>query len=104
MNRWWWTGPPRRGSGFNQQLIDDTLYDAFGQRQVSTMYTELNQYHVVMEAAPEFWQNPDTLHDIYMRTNTGAEVPLSSFTHFAGLQRAARGKPSGPIPVRYHRV
>ena len=68
--------------GLNQQLIDDTLYDAFGQRQVSTMYTELNQYHVVMEAAPQFWQNPDTLREIYMRTNTGAEVPLSSFTHF----------------------
>ncbi len=68
--------------GLNQQLIDDTLYDAFGQRQVSTMYTQLNQYHVVMEAAPQFWQNPDTLQDIYMRTNTGAEVPLSSFTHF----------------------
>ena len=90
--------------GLNQQLIDDTLYDAFGQRQVSTMYTELNQYHVVMEAAPQFWQNPDALHDIYMRTNTGAEVPLSSFTHFQRLQRAARGKPSGPISVRYHRV
>ncbi len=42
------------------QLIDDTLYDAFGQRQVSTMYTSLNQYHVVMEAAPQFWQNPQT--------------------------------------------
>ncbi|HEY2106456.1 MAG TPA: efflux RND transporter permease subunit, partial [Candidatus Binataceae bacterium] len=68
--------------GLSQQLIDDTLYDAFGQRQVSTMYTALNQYHVVMEAAPQFWQNPDTLREIYMRTNTGAEVPLSSFTHF----------------------
>jgi len=68
--------------GLTQQLIDDTLYDAFGQRQVSTMYTQLNQYHVVMEAAPQFWQNPDTLKDIYMRTSTGAEVPLSSFTHF----------------------
>ena len=44
--------------GISPQLIDDTLYDAFGQRPVSTMYTALNQYHVVMEAAPEFWQNP----------------------------------------------
>jgi multidrug efflux pump len=68
--------------GLNQQLIDDTLYDAFGQRQVSTMYTQLNQYHVVMEVAPQFWQHPDTLKDIYMKTNTGAQVPLSSFTHF----------------------
>ena len=68
--------------GITPQLIDDTLYDAFGQRQVSTMYTQLNQYHVVMEVAPEFWQNPDTLHDIYVRTAAGAEVPLSAFTHY----------------------
>ena len=44
--------------GISPQLIDNTLYDAFGQRQVSTMYTALNQYHVVMEAAPQFWQDP----------------------------------------------
>ncbi len=44
--------------GISPQLIDNTLYDAFGQRQVSTMYTSLNQYHVVMEAAPQYWQNP----------------------------------------------
>ena len=48
------------------QLNDDTLYDAFGQRQVSTMYTSLNQYHVVMEAAPEFWQNPQFLREVYV--------------------------------------
>ena len=47
--------------GISPQLIDNTLYDAFGQRQVSTMYTALNQYHVVMEAAPEFWQDPQIL-------------------------------------------
>src|SRR5437867_11298369 len=50
--------------GITPQLIDDTLYDAFGQRQVSTMYTELNQYHVVMEVSPEFWQSPERLKDI----------------------------------------
>jgi len=48
------------------QLIDDTLYDAFGQRQVATMYTSLNQYHVVMEAAPQFWQNPQFLREVYV--------------------------------------
>ncbi len=69
--------------GLSQQLIDDTLYDAFGQRQVSTMYTELNQYHVVMEVAPQFWQHPDTLKEVYIKTGTGAQVPLSSFTRFA---------------------
>ena len=59
------------------------LYDAFGQRQVSTMYTSLNQYHVVMEVAPQFWQNPDTLRLIYVQAPNGQEVPLSAFTHFA---------------------
>ncbi len=44
--------------GLSPQLIDDTLYDAFGQRQVSIMYTPLNQYHVVMEVAPQYWQSP----------------------------------------------
>ena len=64
------------------QLIDDTLYDAFGQRQVSIMYTPLNQYHVVMEVAPRYWQNPSTLHDIYVRSATGAQVPLSAVTRY----------------------
>jgi multidrug efflux pump len=69
--------------GISAQLIDDTLYDAFGQRQVSTMYQPLNQYHVVMEASERFWENPDGLKQIYVRGNNGAQVPLSSFTHFA---------------------
>ncbi len=59
-------------------LIDDVLYDAFGQRQVSTMYTSLNQYHVVMEAAPKYWQNPNTLHQVYVASPNGPEVPLSA--------------------------
>ena len=68
--------------GISTQLIDDTLYDAFGQRLVSTLYTQLNQYHVVMEVAPRFWQNPDTLKDIYVHSSNGTVVPLSAFTHF----------------------
>src|SRR5262249_33620647 len=68
--------------GISAQLIDDTLYDAFGQRLVSTLYTQLNQYHVVMEFAPIFWKNPDALKDIYFHSSTGAIVPLSAFTHF----------------------
>jgi len=59
-------------------LIDDVLYDAFGQRQVSTMYSSLNQYHVVMEAAPQYWQNPNTLHQVYVASPSGMEVPLSA--------------------------
>lgn len=68
--------------GITAQMIDETLYDAFGQRPVSTMYKQLNQYHVVMEVAPQYWQDPDTLKDIYVRSSTGREVPLSAFTHF----------------------
>jgi multidrug efflux pump len=66
--------------GVLTQTIDDTLYDAFGQRQVSTMFTQLNQYHVVLEVDPRFQRNPDSLKDIYVRSSTGASVPLSTFT------------------------
>jgi len=64
------------------QLLDDTLYDAFGQRQVSIIYRQLNQYHVVMEVAPPYWQRPDTLRDLYVRAADGAMIPLSTFTHY----------------------
>jgi multidrug efflux pump len=68
--------------GITPQMIDNTLYEAFGQAQVSTMYTPLNQYHVVMEVAPQFWQDPAALNDIYIRPTMGKEVPLSAVTHF----------------------
>jgi multidrug efflux pump len=70
----------KTASRFNisPQLIDAVLYDAFGQRQVSTMYAAQNQYHVVMEAAPEYWQNPNTLRQVYVAAPNGSEVPLSA--------------------------
>jgi multidrug efflux pump subunit AcrB len=68
--------------GITTQLIDDTLYDAFGQRQVSTMYTALNQYHVVMEVSPEFWQNPLFLRQTYVDSPGGEQAPLSAFAKF----------------------
>ena len=68
--------------GLTAQLIDDTLYDAFGQRQVAITYTPLNQYHVVMEVAPPFWQRPETLRQIYVHSSRGFEVPLSAFTQY----------------------
>lgn len=68
--------------GLTPQLIDNTLYDAFGQRLVSTMYTPLNQYYVVMEVAPQFWQSPDMLKLIHVTSPSGQQVPLSAFTHF----------------------
>jgi multidrug efflux pump len=68
--------------GLTPQMIDNTLYDAFGQRPVSTMYTQLNQYHVVMEVAPSFWQSPAGLDAIYLHPSGGGEIPLSAVTHF----------------------
>jgi hydrophobe/amphiphile efflux-1 (HAE1) family protein len=61
------------------QAIDDTLYDAFGQRQISIIFTQLNQYRVVLEVAPEFRESPDALDKIYVKATTGALVPLSAF-------------------------
>jgi multidrug efflux pump len=68
--------------GVSPQLIDATLNDAFGQRQVSTIYAPLNQYHVVMEATPEYWQSPEALDSVYVTTSTGAQVPLSAFARY----------------------
>jgi multidrug efflux pump subunit AcrB len=62
--------------------IDNALYDAFGQRQVSIMYKQLNQYHVVMEVAPEFSNSTDALQNIYVRASNGTQVPLAAFAHF----------------------
>ena len=64
--------------GISAQLIDDTLYDAFGQRQVSTMFTSLNQYHVVMEVAPQFWQSPTGLDAIYISPAQPSPTPSGS--------------------------
>ena len=72
--------PTASRMGISPQTIDNTLYLAFGQAQVSTMYTALNQYHVVMEVAPQFWQNPTGLDDVYVHPSTGGEVPLSAIT------------------------
>jgi len=68
--------------GITAQQIDSTLYSAFGQRLVSTMYTSMNQYYVVLEVAPRFWQRPETLQEIYVTSPSGTEVPLSAFTTF----------------------
>jgi multidrug efflux pump len=68
--------------GISPQLIDNTLYDAFGQRQVSTMYTARNQYHVVMEAAPRYWQDPQILSQFYLKSPNGTQVPLAAVAHY----------------------
>jgi multidrug efflux pump len=69
--------------GITPQLFDDTLYDAFGQRQVSTMFTQLNQYRVILEVKPDFQRGPAALKDIYVRSSGGTQVPLSAFTQYA---------------------
>jgi multidrug efflux pump len=66
--------------GLSTQNIDDALYDAFGQRQVSTLFTQLNQYHLIMEVQPEFRTSPDNLRDLYLQPANAAAVPLSAFT------------------------
>jgi multidrug efflux pump len=67
--------------GITAQNIDDTLYDAFGQREISTYFTQLNQYHVVLEVLPELQTHPAHLQDVYIKSATGGAVPLSAFTH-----------------------
>ena len=84
--------------GISAQNIDDTLYDAFGQRQVSVMYTQLNQYHVVMEVAPQFWQNPDGLKFLYVKGNNGQQVPLSAIAHYVPSNTALSVNHQGQFP------
>ncbi len=84
--------------GITPQMIDDTLYDAFGQRQVSITYTLLNQYHVVMEVEPRFWQHPETLRDLYVNSSTGATVPLSAFTRFQQTATSLAVNHQGQFP------
>jgi multidrug efflux pump len=85
--------------GILPQAIDDALYDAFGQRQVSTIFTQLNQYHVVLEVEPEFSQNPDALRNIYVHASGGQQVPLASFSHFETSNTALAVNHQGQFPV-----
>jgi multidrug efflux pump len=84
--------------GVTTAAIDNALYDAFGQRQVSIMYRQLNQYHVVMEVAPEFAHSPEALESIYVRSSTGTPVPLSAFTHFGTSSAALAVSHQGQYP------
>jgi multidrug efflux pump len=81
------------------QAIDDTLYDAFGQRLVSTMFTQLNQYHVVLEVGQEFRRDPSSLSNIYVHSSSGMQVPLSSFTHFETSTTPLTVNHQGQFPV-----
>ena len=84
--------------GITPKQLDTTLYEAFGQSQVSTMFTPLNQYHVVMEVAPQFWQSPDALKDVYVEASQGKEVPLSAVTHYEPKTSALAVNHQGQFP------
>jgi multidrug efflux pump len=87
--------------GLNASTIDNTLYDAFGQREVSVIYNPLNQYHVVMEVAPEFWQSPETLKDVWVSTSGGnlggtqSTQPVAGTTVVAAVANNANTSSSG---------
>ncbi len=85
--------------GITPQNIDDTLDDAFGQRQVSTIFTQLNQYHVVLEVASRFQRNPDSLENIYVKSSNGTQVPLSTFTHFEPRSTSLAINHQGQFPA-----
>ena len=84
--------------GITPQTLDNALYDAFGQRQVSTMYRPLNQYHVVMEVASQFQQTPEALQNIYLRSTAGTPVPLAAFTHFQPSNTPLAVSHQGQLP------
>ncbi len=85
--------------GITPLAIDQTLYDAFGQRQISTLFTQSNQYHVILETMPEFQNNPAKLQDIYVRSASGTSVPLSTFSHFESGAATLAVNRQGQFPV-----
>jgi multidrug efflux pump len=84
--------------GITPQTLDNALYDAFGQRQVSTMYRALNQYHVIMEVAPQFQQTPEALQNIYLKSSTGSAIPLAAFTHYEPSNTPLAVNHQGQVP------
>ena len=85
--------------GISPQAIDNTLYDAFGQRQVSTIFTQLNQYHVVMEVDSAFRDSTDAIRSLYVRSSNGSQIPLSAFTHFDTRNTALSVNHQGQFPA-----
>ncbi len=85
--------------GITPQMVDDALYDAFGQRQISIMFTQLNQYRVVLEVKPEFKDDRQDLKEIYIRSSMGGEAPLSAFTRVEEKQAPLAINHQGQFPV-----
>ncbi len=88
--------------GIAPTTIDNTLYDAFGQRQINTMYTQLNQYHVILEVNPQFQRDPDKLHKMYIQANasSGASGAAAS-SSFAASGSASAGSNAITAPLPY---
>jgi multidrug efflux pump subunit AcrB len=85
--------------GISAEVIDQVLYDAFGQREVSTMYTALNQYYVVMEVDPRYQRSPDSLNGIFIKSSTGDMVPLSAIAHFENQRTSLQVNHQGQYPA-----
>jgi len=85
--------------GISASAVDQVLYDAFGQREVSTMYTALNQYFVVMEVDPIYQKSPDALNGIFIKSSTGSMVPLSAIAHFEQQRTALQVNHQGQYPA-----
>ena len=84
--------------GITPQMIDSALYQSFGQAPVSTMYTSLNQYYVVMEVAPQYWQSPEALKNVYVHPSNGKPVPLSAIATLQFNTAALQVNHQGPFP------
>ena len=85
--------------GITTQNIDDALYDAFGQRQVSTLFTQLNQYHVILEVDPRFSESPNNLGDLYLQSPGGTSIPLSAITHVSQIRAPTLITHMGQFPA-----
>src|SRR5438552_4207494 len=85
--------------GLSASLIDETLYDAFGQRQIATIYTATSQYKVILEVKPEFQDDPTALSKVYVMSPAGAEVPLSTFAHYTSTVEPLSLPHQGQFPA-----
>jgi multidrug efflux pump len=85
--------------GITAQSIDQVLYDAFGQREVSTMYKDINQYYVVMEVDPKYQLSPDSLNGIFVKSSTGSMVPLSEIAKFDSARTSLQVNHQGQYPA-----
>ncbi len=90
--------PTASRMGLTPQTLDNILYDAFGEREIARTYTSMNQYFVVMEVTPTFWQNPSGLKEIYATSANGTPIPLAAFTHFQTSTAALTVNHSGVFP------